>query len=72
MPLNEAEKIRIITKRRKMSLSELALRLQMTRQGLNSKLNRNSFSREELEKIADILDCSYKSVFIMNDTKEEI
>lgn len=72
MPINEAEKIRIIAKRRKIPLSKLAASLAMSSQSFNGKLNRNSFSREELDTIAALLDCTYKSVFTLNDTKEEI
>lgn len=72
MPISEAEKIRIIAKRRKMSLTELAASLNMSRQSLNGKLNRNSFSREELDTIAELLNATYQSTFTLNDTKETI
>lgn len=72
MSINEAEKIRIIAKRRKVSLTELAASLNMSRQNLNGKLNRNSFSREELETIAELLNCTYQSTFTLNDTNEII
>ena len=72
MPINEAEKIRIIAKRRKVSLTKLAASLGMSSQSLNGKLNRNSFSREELDTIAALLNCTYQSTFTLNDTKEVI
>ena len=39
---------------------------------LSNKLKRDNFSEKELNQIADILNCDFKGIFVMRDTKEEI
>ena len=70
--LTRSEKIRIIAKRRKITLTALASSLGMSRQSLNGKLNRDTFSESELNEIAALLDCTYDFVFTLNDTQERI
>ena len=72
MPLTIYEKIRIITKRRNMTLTDLANKMNISKQSLYQKLNKKSFSEIELQQIASILDCTFETVFIMNDTGEKI
>jgi hypothetical protein len=78
-----AEKIRILlVKRGNISEAELARRLvasgcvNMSPQNFNNKMKRESFSREEIGKIEEVLNCTYtvehKEWFILNDTGEEI
>lgn len=72
MPLTKAEKIRIIAKRRHIKLSEIADALNMTRQNLNGKLNRDTFTPEELNIICELLNCTHEEYFTLNDTGERI
>lgn len=72
MPITAAEKIRLIAKRRHMSLTGLAGALGTSRQNLNDKLTRDNFTERDLIAIAAALDCTYESTFILNDTKEQI
>lgn len=72
MPITAAEKIRLIAKRRHMSLTSLADALGTSRQNLNDKLVRDNFTEKDLIKIAAALDCTYESTFVLNDTKEKI
>lgn len=72
MPITAAEKIRLIAKRRHMSLTSLADVLGTSRQNLNDKLTRDNFNERDLIAIAAALDCTYESTFILNDTKEQI
>ena len=78
-----AEKIRILlVKRGNISEAELARRLvaagceNMSAQNFNNKMKRESFSREEISKIEEVLDCTYsvehREWFTLNDTGEEI
>ena len=68
-----AEKIRILlVKRGNISEAELARRINTTPQNLNSKMKRDNFTQKDLQEIANVLDCSYKSSFVLNDTGEEI
>lgn len=70
--LTAAEKIRMICKRRKLSLSALAKKLGSTRQNLSNKLSRDNFTEKEISEIAAALDCEYEVVFTMKDTGERI
>ncbi len=72
MPLSNAERIRIIAKRRGVKLCQIADALSMTRQSLNSKFNRDTFTPEELNIICELLNCTHEEYFTLNDTGERI
>ena len=72
MSLTMGEKIKIILKRRNMTLGELAEKTAQSRQNLSNKMNRDNFSEKELLSIAAVLDCTYHAGFTMNDTGEEV
>ncbi len=72
MLLTMGEKIKIILKRRKMTVGELADTLGQSRQNLSNKLSRDNFSEKELYEIAEALGCSFSAKFIFKDTGEEI
>lgn len=72
MELTTSEKIRIILKRRGVSITELAETISTTRQNLTNKLTRDNFTESDIKAIAQALDCSFKSTFVLNDTGEEI
>ena len=70
--LTMGEKIKIMLKRRNITLSELAERLGQSRQNLSNKMNRDNFTEKELIVIAEALDCTYKATLTMNDTGDTI
>ena len=72
MPLTMGEKIKIILKRRNMTVAQLAEKIGQSRQNFSNKLSRDNFTEKELYSIANALDCSFEAVFIMNDTNEKI
>lgn len=72
MELTVAEKIEVLRKRRGLSVGEFAEKLGTTRQNIANKLKRNNFSDKELQEIARVLDCTFTSVFTMNDTRETL
>jgi transcriptional regulator with XRE-family HTH domain len=66
------ERIRfLLVKRGNMSEAELARRMGESPQNFNRKMKRDNFSEEDLCKIAKALNCTYSSVFRLNDTGEE-
>lgn len=68
-----AEKIRILLiKKGNLSEAELARRLNKTPQSFNSSMKRDNFTEKDLQEIAKVLDCDYKSTFIIKETGEEI
>ena len=70
--LTMGEKVKIMLKRRNMTLSQLAESLGQSRQNLSNKMSRDNFTEKELIEIANALNCTYKAYFTMNDTGEEI
>lgn len=72
MALTFAEKIKILLKRRGLTIKDLADQLGTTRQNLTNKLSRDNFSEKEMMLITEKLGCTYKNIVVMNDTGEEI
>lgn len=72
MQLSVSEKIKIILGRRNMTVSDLAKKLNTSRQNLTNKFARNNFSKKELQEIAEAMDCSVNVLFKLNDTEETI
>lgn len=54
--LTTSEKIRLLLKRKDMSISTLAEKTGTSRQNLNNKLRRNNFSESDLKDIANALE----------------
>lgn len=72
MQLSVSEKIKIILGHRNMTVSDLAKKLNTSRQNLTNKFARNNFSEKELQEIAEAMDCSVNVLFKLNDTEETI
>lgn len=67
MALTMGEKIRILIKRKKITISELANLIGTTNQNLSNKLTRDNFSEKELQQIAEALGCKFEGFFIFED-----
>lgn len=67
-----SEKIRLLARRRGLTVTALAGKIKMTRQNLSMKLKNDNFTVKELQEIAVALDCSFDTVFVMNDTGEKV
>ena len=68
-----AEKIRILlVKRGNISEAELARRLGMSTTNLYNRLKRDNFTDNDLQRIAEALNCTFKAGFVLNNTGEEI
>jgi len=72
MPLTFGEKIKVIMGRRGISVTELARKTDQSPQNMSNKMNRDNFSEKELKEIAIALDCTFETIFKMNDTGEEV
>ena len=75
--MGKAEKVRILmVKRGNLTAAALAEKMGITAQALGRKLNKEKFTDTDMEKIAEILNCSWNTEsrewFKMNDTGEEI
>ncbi len=72
MGLSTGEKIKVILKRRGMTMGELAEKTGQTRQNLSNKISRDNFPEREIREIAAALECDYQTCFIMRDTGDEV
>ena len=67
-----SEKIRILLIKRKMTMSELAYKIETTPQNLSNKLSRDNFNEKEMTAIAQALGCKLDVSFEMNESGEKI
>ena len=67
MELSTAEKIRIILKRKGMTLAQLSEALGQSRQNFSQKMTRDNFGEQELKEIAEKLGVKYESYFLLDD-----
>jgi len=67
MDLSVAEKIRVVLRRKGMTLGDLAEALGSSRQNLSNKMSRDNFSAAEIRAIAAALECEAEIIFRMPD-----
>lgn len=72
MGLSAGEKIRVLLKRKGLTVGELADLTGQTRQNMSNKLSRDNFTEKELQAIAAALGCSCSISFTLQDTGEVI
>lgn len=62
-----SEQIKILCVRQNISVAELARRLGKSPQSFNSKMKRESFTIDELNKIAEVTGVKFERSFILPD-----
>ena len=65
-----SEKIRILLIKRKMTMSELADKIETTPQNLSNKLSRDNFNEKEMQSISQALGCKLNITFTLDETGE--
>lgn len=65
--MSGAQKIKMLLAHEKISMSELARRLGTSPQAFNQKLKRDTFTLQELERIADTLKIDFEGHFVFAD-----
>ena len=70
MELSVSEKIRLIMKRQKKTLGEIAEATGQTRQNLSNKMTRGNFSEKDILSLANALGCSVEIKFTLPDGSE--
>ena len=70
MGISVAEKIRLIMKRHKMTMGELAAASGQTRQNLSNKMTRGNFTEKDIAELAAALGCSVEIRFILPNGEE--
>ncbi len=71
MDLTTSEKIKVIAKRKGMTMKDLADKTNQSRQNLGNKLALDDWRESELRDIAGVLDCTLEVRFVSQDTGEE-
>ena len=67
-----SEKIKILLVKRKMTVTQLAEKINTSSQNLSNKIKRDDFRENELREIAEALDCDYEANFVIRDTGEKV
>ena len=67
-----SDKIKILLIKRKMTMQELAYKLDTSPQNLSNKISRDNFSEKELLTIARELGCNLDITFTISETGERI
>ncbi len=67
MELSTSEKIRIILKRKGMTLAQLAESTGQSRQNLSQKMERDNFGEQELRLYAEKMGVQFESYFILDN-----
>lgn len=62
-----SEQIKVLCVRQNISLAELARRLGKSPQSFNSKMKKQSFTVDDLEKIAEVTGVTFERNFILTD-----
>ncbi len=70
MSMSVAEKIRLIMKRMKITMGELAEKSGQTRQNLSNKMSRGNFTEKDIKELATALGCKAEIKFTMPDGEE--
>ena len=65
-----SEQIKVLCVRCKVSEAELARRLGTSPQNFNSKMKRESFTIEDLDEIARVLEVDFKRTFVLSNGDE--
>jgi transcriptional regulator with XRE-family HTH domain len=67
MELTVAEKIRLIMKRKGMTMGELAEATGQTRQNLSNKMARGNFTEKDIQELSFALGCTAEILFRLPD-----
>ena len=66
------EKIKIAIVKKHMTITQSAESIGISQSNLSNKVKRDNFSNNELQSIADALECDLKILLIDKDTGEEL
>lgn len=70
MNISVAEKVRLIMKRRKMTIGDLADATGQTRQNLSNKMSRGNFTEKDIKAMAAALGCKVEITFTLADGEQ--
>lgn len=70
MNISVAEKVRLIMKRSKTTMGDLAEATGQTRQNLSNKMTRSNFTEKDISEIASALGCKVEITFTLPDGEQ--
>lgn len=70
MEITTAEKLRIIMNRLNINMTKLSELSGQSRQNLSNKFNRDNFTEEDIQRLADALGCKAEVRFTLPDGTE--
>ena len=70
MNISVAEKVRLIMKRNKMTMGDLAEATGQTRQNLSNKMSRGNFTEKDIAEIGAALGCKVEIIFTLPDGEQ--
>lgn len=65
--MDSSKKVRILMATHNITATELAKRTKISQSNLSKKLKNNSFSIDDLEKIAEAVDAEYEGFFTLKN-----
>lgn len=68
--MNISDQIKVLCVRSNISQAELARRLGISPQSLSAQMKRESFTIQELERIADAVDAKFERQFVLYNGEE--
>ena len=78
MNLTFGEQVKVILKRKGMTIKELAELVEqhtgkpMSRQNMTQRLGRDNFQEQDIRAMAEALGCEYEAYLVMKDTGEKV
>lgn len=70
--LKTTEKIKILLGRKGSSVTDLANKIDQSRQNITNKFARNNLCEDDIREMADALNCDVEITFIDRDTQERL
>ena len=71
MDLTISEKLRLVIKRKKLKMGEIAEKLGCSRQNLHKKFDKNTWTDESLKEVCEVMGISYEIIFTDSQTGEK-
>ena len=72
MSMTMSDKIKIVLIKKKMTVGDLAKKLECTTSNISNKFKRDNFSEKELMQLAEAMNCDFNAEFIIRETGERV
>ena len=72
MSMTMSDKIKIVLIKKKMTVGDLAKKLECSTSNISNKFKRDNFSEKELMQLAEAMNCDFNAEFIIRETGERV